>query len=51
MVPIGEIEGEMGASTILINERRKVEGEVAVQESDDRWTVKGTIHANRVKVK
>jgi cytoskeletal protein CcmA (bactofilin family) len=46
----GQIEGELRASTVLINEGAKVEGDVVAEELTVGGMVKGTIHANRVKL-
>src|SRR4029078_3313887 len=43
-------EGEDRALTILINEGAKVEGDVVAEELTVGGMVKGTIHANRVKL-
>jgi cytoskeletal protein CcmA (bactofilin family) len=44
----GQIEGELRALTVLINEGAKVEGDVVAEELTIGGMVKGTIHANRV---
>ena len=46
----GQIEGELRALTILINEGAKVEGDIVAEELTVGGMVKGTIHANRVKL-
>jgi cytoskeletal protein CcmA (bactofilin family) len=46
----GQIEGELWAVTVLINEGAKVEGDVVAEELTVGGQVKGTIHANRVKL-
>ena len=46
----GQIEGELRALTVLINEGAKVEGDVVAEELTIGGRVKGTIHANRVKL-
>jgi len=46
----GQIEGELRALTILIEEGAKVEGDLVAQELTIGGMVKGTIHANRVKL-
>jgi cytoskeletal protein CcmA (bactofilin family) len=46
----GQIEGELRALTVLINEGAKVEGDVVAEELTIGGQVKGTIHANRVKL-
>jgi cytoskeletal protein CcmA (bactofilin family) len=45
---LGQIEGELRALTVLINEGAKVEGDVVAEELTIGGMVKGTIHANRV---
>ena len=47
---LGQIEGELRALTVLINQGAKVEGEVVAEELTIGGMVKGTIHANRVKL-
>jgi cytoskeletal protein CcmA (bactofilin family) len=47
---LGEIEGELRALTVLIDEGAKVEGDVVAEELIIGGKVKGTIHANRVKL-
>ena len=47
---LGQIEGELRALTVSINEGAKVEGDVIAQELMIGGMVKGTIHANRVKL-
>jgi cytoskeletal protein CcmA (bactofilin family) len=46
----GQIDGELRASTVLINEGAQVEGDVVAEELTVGGMVKGTIHANRVKL-
>jgi len=46
----GQIEGELRALTVMINEGAKVEGDVVAEELTVGGQVKGTIHANRVKL-
>jgi cytoskeletal protein CcmA (bactofilin family) len=46
----GQIEGELRALIILIDEGAKVEGDLVAEELAIGGTVKGTIHANRVKL-
>ena len=46
----GQIEGELRALTVVINEGAKVEGDVVAEELTIGGQVKGTIHANRVKL-
>lgn len=47
---LGQIEGELRALTVLIDEGAKVEGDVVAEELIIGGRVKGTIHANRVKL-
>jgi cytoskeletal protein CcmA (bactofilin family) len=47
---LGQVEGELRALTVLIDEGAKVEGDVVRGELTVGGTVKGTIHANRVKL-
>ena len=47
---LGQVEGELRALTVLIDEGAKVEGDVVGEELTIGGTVKGTIHANRVKL-
>jgi cytoskeletal protein CcmA (bactofilin family) len=47
---LGQIEGELRALTVLINQGAKVEGDVVAEELTIGGMVKGTIHANRVKL-
>jgi cytoskeletal protein CcmA (bactofilin family) len=47
---LGQIEGELRALTVLINEGAKVEGDVVAEELTIGGMVKGTIRANRVKL-
>jgi cytoskeletal protein CcmA (bactofilin family) len=47
---VGQIEGELRALTVLINEGAKVEGDVVAEQLTIGGMVKGTIHANRVKL-
>jgi cytoskeletal protein CcmA (bactofilin family) len=46
----GNVEGELRALTVLIDEGAKVEGDVVAEELTIGGKVKGTIHANRVKL-
>src|ERR1700745_2618856 len=46
----GHVEGELHASTVVIAEGAKREGEVVAEELTIGGHVKGTIHANRVKL-
>jgi cytoskeletal protein CcmA (bactofilin family) len=46
----GRIEGELHASTILIDDGAQVEGEIVAEELIIGGRVHGTIHANRVKL-
>src|ERR1700681_3849570 len=46
----GRIEGELHASTILIDDGAQVEGDIVAAELIIGGHVKGTIHANRVKL-
>ena len=46
----GHIEGELHASTILIDDGAQVEGDIVAEELIIGGRVKGTIHANRVKL-
>jgi cytoskeletal protein CcmA (bactofilin family) len=46
----GQIEGELRALTVSINEGAKVEGEVVAEELTVGGVVKGSIRANRVKL-
>ena len=46
----GHVEGEVRASTIVIAEGARIEGEVSAEELTIGGYVKGTIHANRVKL-
>jgi cytoskeletal protein CcmA (bactofilin family) len=45
---LGQIEGELRALTVSINEGAKVEGEVVAEELTVGGVVKGSIRANRV---
>jgi len=47
---LGQVEGELRALTVLIDEGAKVEGDVVGEELTIGGMVKGTIHANRVKL-
>jgi cytoskeletal protein CcmA (bactofilin family) len=42
----GQVDGELRALTVLIDEGAKVEGDVVGEELTVGGTVKGTIHAN-----
>jgi cytoskeletal protein CcmA (bactofilin family) len=46
----GRIEGELHASTVLINEGAQVEGNIIAEDLTIGGHVKGTIHAKRVKL-
>jgi cytoskeletal protein CcmA (bactofilin family) len=46
----GRIEGELHASTILIDDGAQVEGDIVAEELIIGGRVQGTIHANRVKL-
>ena len=46
----GQIEGELRALTVFIDEGAKVEGNVVAEELTVGGQVKGSIHANRVKL-
>src|ERR1700730_5187466 len=46
----GRIEGELHASTVLIDDGAQVEGDIVAEELTIGGRVKGTIHANRVKL-
>jgi cytoskeletal protein CcmA (bactofilin family) len=46
----GRVEGELQASTVLINDGAEVEGNVVAEDLTVGGRVKGTIHANRVKL-
>ena len=46
----GRIEGELHASTVLIDDGAEVEGDIVAAELIIGGRVKGTIHANRVKL-
>ena len=46
----GHIEGELRASTIVIAEGARIEGDVIAEELTIGGHVNGTIHANRVKL-
>jgi len=47
---LGQIEGELRALTVLIHQGAKVEGDVVAEALTIGGMVKGTIHANRVKL-
>jgi cytoskeletal protein CcmA (bactofilin family) len=47
---LGQIEGELRALSVLINEAATVEGDVVAEELTIGGMVKGTIRANRVKL-
>jgi cytoskeletal protein CcmA (bactofilin family) len=47
----GQVEGELRALTILVNEGARVEGDVVAEDLTIGGQVKGTIRANRVKLK
>jgi cytoskeletal protein CcmA (bactofilin family) len=46
----GHIEGELRASTVLIDDGAQVEGDIVAEELIIGGGVKGTIHANRIKL-
>jgi cytoskeletal protein CcmA (bactofilin family) len=46
----GQIEGELLASSVVVGEGARVEGDLVADELTVGGTVKGTIHANRVKL-
>jgi cytoskeletal protein CcmA (bactofilin family) len=46
----GQVEGELRALNVLINEGARVEGDVVAEELTIGGQVKGSIHANRVKL-
>ena len=46
----GQVEGELRALNVLINEGARVEGDVVAEELTIGGQVKGAIHANRVKL-
>jgi cytoskeletal protein CcmA (bactofilin family) len=46
----GQVEGELRALTVLINEGARVEGDVVAEELTIGGQVKGAIHASRVKL-
>jgi cytoskeletal protein CcmA (bactofilin family) len=46
----GQIEGELRALTVMIDEGAKVQGDVVAEELTVGGEVKGSIHANRVKL-
>ena len=46
----GRVEGEVLASTIVIAEGAQIEGEVSAEELTVGGHVKGTLHANRVRL-
>ena len=47
----GHVEGELHASTVVIAESGKVEGDIVAEELTISGRVEGTIHANRVQLK
>jgi cytoskeletal protein CcmA (bactofilin family) len=47
---LGQLEGELRALNILIGEGAKVQGDLVAEELTIGGIVKGTIHANRVKL-
>jgi cytoskeletal protein CcmA (bactofilin family) len=47
---LGKLEGELRALTIVIGEGAKVQGDLVAEELTIGGAVKGTIHANRVKL-
>jgi cytoskeletal protein CcmA (bactofilin family) len=46
----GQVEGELRALTVLIDEGAKVEGDVVAEELTIGGQLKGSIHANRVRL-
>ena len=46
----GRIEGELHASTVLIDDGAEVDGEIVAEEVTIGGRVRGTIYANRVKL-
>ncbi len=46
----GHVEGELRASTVVIAEGAQMEGDVVAEELTIGGHIKGTIHANRVKL-
>jgi cytoskeletal protein CcmA (bactofilin family) len=46
----GQVEGELRALNVLINEGARVEGDVVAEDLTIGGQVKGAIHANRVKL-
>jgi cytoskeletal protein CcmA (bactofilin family) len=46
----GRLEGEIQASTVLIDDGAQVEGDILAEELTIGGRVKGTIHASRVKL-
>ena len=46
----GQVEGKLRASTVVIAEGAEMEGDVVAEELTIGGNVKGTIHANRVKL-
>jgi len=46
----GQVEGELRALNVLINEGARVEGDVFAEELTVGGQVKGSIHASRVKL-
>jgi len=49
-ISFGHVEGELYASTVVIAEGAQIEGELVAEELTIGGRVKGTIHANRVKL-
>jgi cytoskeletal protein CcmA (bactofilin family) len=47
----GHVDGELHASTVVIAEGGKVEGDIVAEELTISGRVEGTIHANRVQLK
>ena len=50
MTIFGHVEGELQASTVVIAEGGKVEGDIVAEELTISGRVEGTIHANRVQL-
>jgi cytoskeletal protein CcmA (bactofilin family) len=46
----GHVDGEVRASTVVIAEGAQVEGDIVAEELTIGGQVKGTLHANRVKL-